>query len=159
MTHRMVVRLRLLLRWARRWVTGARWTVPLPDRERVRQSQVERFLANVLPFVTARRGNNRPLLTGMAVALLTGMVTRGPMSGWQAYRGAARRRTHLHRGIPCRLVGRALVTKFPREPRYRLDGVKIPGPVASFLSEVEWAPGYVTRREQLAARRRLRGAV
>jgi hypothetical protein len=138
--RRIRVYLRLALRYIVRFLTGRRWTVPLPNQRAVMESRVAEFIRALTPeFYAKRREGNRDLLTGMLVAL-----TSGPsiyMTGWERYKHAANRRTNYRREFATRIVGKPLVYQ---------DRLK------NKLGVTEWHQDYTPRSEILAARKRLK---
>lgn len=133
-------RLRWFWRKIIRYLTGRRWTVPLPRREAAHAELMQAFLGNVIPFLAARRKSNRAPLTGMVVALTAG-PNLPPYSGWERYRSSMRSKRSYARGVPVRLVGRPVVYES--------------GANKTRVGMTEFIPEYVPRKEQLAARRKL----
>jgi hypothetical protein len=139
--HRITRRLLALLILARRvirsYFNGRRWLVPLPSHESVALSMMPRFtrLMNLL-----RDPNLVHPLTPVVIALTTKRL-RGHREA--DYRYAFRRGSGFNRRTRrnAKYVGRPMLTKYPSLNVY---------------SDVEWAPGYVTRKQRLAARRTLK---
>lgn len=136
-------RLKTLVRvWIRaivRYLTGRRWTVPLPDQRKVMEARVREFVAALTPeFYAKRRENNRDLLTGMIVAL--GFGHSQYLTGWERYKHASRTRSNYRREFATRIIGKPVV--------YSYKNTKI--------GVTEWHQDFVPRAEQLAARKRLR---
>ena len=133
--RRLRVLIRVWLRFVRRYLSGRRWTVLLPDRAQVARAHIARLLPTMYQSLVDRRKDNRDLLTGVRVAYMF-----GPMPHWEMpYRNAFQPRP-VSKGER-RWVGRPLVTRHP-------NGVKI--------GETEWWDGYVSRKEQLASRKMAR---
>lgn len=136
-------RARVLARLALRWVTwrlNGKWAlVPqVVDQQKLFRSILPRVVDAQL-FLRQREQDNRSLLTGMVVALLTKIVP--PLTGWERYKYAAQRKSNYKRGLPGRVLGKPVVYKFQ-------NGVKI--------GVTEWSQDFVPRAEQLAARKRLK---
>lgn len=146
LAHKWYLRCRIALRSIRRFFSGARWTVPLPDRNKVLRATMQPFLrALIEDYSTSRNGNAR-LLTGMVVAL-----TAGPLlpsySGWEAYKWSLqqlRRHGPQRPHFSPRSVGRPLVLSIESNGRKVRVGM------------TEFRQDYVPRAEQLAERKRAR---
>lgn len=135
MIRRVRVLFRLALRYVVRYLTGRRWTVPMPSAKKIMEARIEEFVRALRPQHYAyRRENNRDLLTGMLVALTAGHSVY--MTGWERYKFATTRRSN-YRDVPARLVGRPVVYK---------DGM-------NKLGVTEWHQDYTPRAEILAPRR------
>lgn len=132
------VNARLAVRWCVLYITGRRYTMPVTvDVQKVVAGLMPRFI-DAQMFLREREKNNRSLLTGMVVALMTGSVP--PYTGWEWYKQAARRKSNLKKTTVYRWVGRPSV--------YQYKNTKI--------GLTEFVQDYVPRKEQLAARRRLK---
>ena len=128
---------RLVLRYIRRYFTGARWLVPqVVDARKLQSVLVDRVL-DQMRFLAKREQDNRSLLTGMAVALTSGHSLF--FTGWQRYKFAARTRSYYSKSVSGRILGRPVVYQ---------DRLK------NKLGVTEWSEHYTPRREQLAARGR-----
>jgi len=133
------VHARLSLRWIVRYLTGRRWTVPLPDKRKVMMSWLRQWALTAAQVTLAREGSNRALLTGMVIAL-----TSGPgitYTGWEYYRAHLGAKRNGAKTV-ARFVGRPVV--------YAYKNTKI--------GLTEWRQDYVPRKEMLAARRALRAS-
>lgn len=138
--RRLKVLVRVWLRAIVRYLTGRRWTVPLPDQRKVMEARVREFVAALTPeFYAYRRENNRDLMTGMVIALAAGHSQY--MTGWERYKYANRKRTNYRRSLATRIIGKPVV--------YSYKNTKI--------GVTEWHQDFVPRAEQLAARKRLKG--
>lgn len=133
------IRTRWALRAFRRWITGRSAMVPQLVSKKVLVEGAMRRFRTQWAAKTARRANNRDLLTGMAVALLHG-PNIAPWSSWEFYKAhLGRRKTHYKpKQKTMRLVGKPLVIQYP-------NLTKVGG--------TEWWEGYVPRQEQLAAKK------
>ena len=129
---------RVVYRWARNWFTGRRYALrTYVDLSKVYPTMHKR-LVDAMMFLNDREGDNRSLLTGLNVALLTKSVP--PYTGWEWYKQAARTRSYAPRTGPFRVVGKPVVYAF-RDTK---------------VGVTEWAEDFVPRSEQLAARKRLK---
>lgn len=156
MTIRPMTYLRLVWRVIRKFLLGGRWTVSLPDHLDIYRQQVRDLMRAVTPaFGRHRRVGNRDLLTSLVVALTCGAVPHMEMP----YRVAMQsRRSHFNHEArrarrPARFIGRPLVM---------FDAMKVKGGASTLnyaaakIGETQWRPGYITRTDQLAARRALK---
>lgn len=136
------VNARVSLRWCVRYLTGRRYTVPLPDPRRVMMSWLRQWALAAAQVQVERESSNRALLTGMVVAL-----TAGPSisySGWEYYRAHLGAKRNGAKGRATRWVGRPSVYAY--------------GPNKIKVGLTEFVQDYVPRAEQLAARRALKRA-
>jgi len=135
---------RIVARFLRRYFSGSRWTVPLPDRNAVVKGAMQPFLRALIADYSTLRHTNRRLLTSMVVAL-----TAGPLlpswSGWEQYRAGLQRLRRVgvtHRPSWTQHVGRPIVMEIESNGRKVKVGL------------TEFWQGYVPRAEQLTARKR-----
>jgi len=138
--RRIKVLFRVWLRYVVRYLTGRRWTVPLPDRRKVMLSWLRRWALTAAEVHLERETSNRALLTGMVVAL-----TAGPSisyTGWEYYRAHLAAKRNGAKGVPTRWIGR--------------PSVYVYGPNKIKVGMTEFIQDYVPRAEQLAARRALK---
>lgn len=133
--RRLLALVRLTRRVIRYYWTGAYMSRVHTSRESIAQSMMPRFkrLMRLL-----RDPNLVHPLTPIVIALRAG---RAHPHREAHYSHAFQRRTNFRRGVPAKLVGRPQLTKYPSLNVY---------------SDVEWAPGYVTRKQKLAARRTIK---
>lgn len=138
------LRCRIALRSIRRFFSGARWTVPLPDQKVIMRAAMQPFLRALIADYSISRHTNRRLLTSMVVAL-----TAGPLlpswSGWEMYRAGLQRLRRVgvtHRPSWSQQVGRPIVMEIESNGRKVKVGL------------TEFWQGYVPRAEQLAEKKR-----
>lgn len=137
MLRRLRVLLLLAFRFAIRYLSGRRFTVRLPDRNKVAQGYINRLLPLIWGHLRQRTTNNRDLLTNMTVSLMFGARPHFEMP----YRMASRPWSNVVRGRKYKLVGKPLVTQHPNLTK---------------VGVTEWSQDYVSRSEQLTARRMAR---
>jgi hypothetical protein len=131
---------RVVWRWIVRYLTGRRWTVPLPSQETIMKARIAEFVRALTPeFYAKRRDGNRDLLTGMLVALTSGHSQY--LTGWQRYKYAAQKKSNYKTMLATRIVGRPVIYQ---------DRLK------NKLGVTEWHQDFTPRSEQLAARKRLK---
>lgn len=133
-THRLALwarYLRFVLRYY--WTGGAMARVSPPSPQAMALAEPPRF-ARLVSLL--RDPNLVHPLTPVIIALRAGKARAHREAPYQnAFVG----QRMLGKKTPgARLVGRAMLTKYPSQNVY---------------SDVEWAPGYVTRKQRLAARR------
>lgn len=138
MLRRLRVLLLLAFRFAIRYLSGRRFTVPLPDRNKVAHGYINRLLPLIWGHLRSRTQDNRDLLTNMTVSLMFGARPHFEMP----YRMASRPWSGVVRGRKYKLVGKPQITKYP--------------PNGTLVGTTEWTQDYVSRSEQLTARRMAR---
>ena len=109
----------------------------MPDRQEVARRYINRLLPLVWDHLRIRTRNNRDLLTNMTVSLMFGALPHREMP----YRMASRPWSNMSKKRKYTLVGKPLVTKYPNLTK---------------VGVTEWSQDYVSRSEQLTARRMAR---
>ncbi len=136
-THRLIALFRLVRMSVRSYLSGRRWLVYTPNREALTRALYPRFRRYLDHLRDPRLVHP---LTPVVIAYTTKRL-RGHREA--DYRYAFRRGSGLNRRTrgDAKQVGRAVLTKYPSLNVY---------------SDVEWAPGYVTRKQRLAARQTMK---